>query len=195
MGADDAKLVYDPLRPRLDLAVGDDDVRNRFVASTVWDLDVYAKGLHGITRQVAGGWQISAIGTAQSGQPYSATLNSALNGSQNTRSQRVPGSFRNQYRLPRFYSLDPRLTKTIGSSERINVKLIAEAFNILNHSNVTGVFTNQYSVGSSGGSPILIPNSNPSSTTRFQLPSSFSNSSGGNAYAGRVLQLAAKITF
>ena len=195
VGADDAKLAYDPLRPRIELAVGDDDVRNRFVASTVWDLDEYAKGLHGITRQVAGGWQISAIGTAQSGQPYSATLNSALNGSQNTRSQRVPGSFRNQYRLPSFYSLDPRLTKTIGSSEGINVKLIAEAFNILNHSNVTGVFTNQYIVGSSGGSPILIPNSNPNSTTRFQLPSSFSNSSGGFSYAGRVLQLAAKITF
>jgi len=125
----------------------------------------------------------------------SATLNSALNGSQNTRSQRVPGTTRNQYRLPNFYSLDPRLTKTIGAGERVNLKLIAEAFNILNHSNVTGVFTNQYSVGTSGGSQVLIPNNSPTSTTRFQLPSSFSNSSGGTSYAGRVIQLAAKVTF
>jgi len=195
VGSDDAKLNYDPLRPRIDLAPGNDDVRNRFVASTVWDLDPYARRLHGIARQVAGGWQISAIGTAQSGQPYSATLNSALNGSQNTRSQRTPGSARNQYRLPNFYSLDPRLTKTIGAGEPVNLKLIAEAFNILNHSNVTGVFTNQYSVGTVSGTQVLIPNNNPTNTTRFQLPSSFSNSSGGSSYAGRVIQLAAKVTF
>jgi hypothetical protein len=195
LGSDDAKLNYDPLRPRIDLAPGNDDLRNRFVASTVWDLDNYVNGLHGIARQVAGGWQISGILTVQSGQPYSATLNSALNGSQNTRAQRVPESSRNQYRLPNFYSLDPRLTKTIGAENRINLKLIAEAFNILNHSNVTGVFTNQYSVGTVAGTSVLIPNNSPTSITRFQLPSSFSNSSGGNSYAGRVLQLAVKVTF
>ncbi|MEO7028450.1 MAG: carboxypeptidase regulatory-like domain-containing protein [Acidobacteriaceae bacterium] len=195
LGSDDAKLNYDPLRPRLDLAPGNDDVRNRFVASTVWDLDTYARGFHGIVRQVAGGWQISAIGTAQSGQPYSSTLNSALNGSQNTASQRVPGTSRNQNRLPNFYSLDPRLTKTIGAGDRINLKLIAEAFNILNHSNVTGVFSNQFIVGNIAGTPTLIPNNSPTSTTRFQLPRVFSNSSGGASYAGRVIQLAAKVTF
>ncbi|MCU1226434.1 MAG: hypothetical protein JWQ42_4527 [Edaphobacter sp.] len=195
LGSDDAKLNYDPLRPRIDLAPGNDDVRNRFVASTVWDLDTYARGLHGIVRQVAGGWQVSAIGTAQSGQPYSATLNSALNGSQNTASQRVPGTSRNQYRLPNFYSLDPRITKIIGAGDRVNLKLIAEAFNILNHSNVTGVFTNQYSVGTVAGSSVLIPNSGPTNITAFQIPRTFSNSSGGTSYAGRVIQLAAKVTF
>jgi hypothetical protein len=77
----------------------------------------------------------------------------------------------------------------------VNLKLIAEAFNILNHSNVTGVFTNQYSVGTVSGTQVLIPNNNPTNTTRFQLPSTFSNSSGGSSYAGRVIQLAAKVTF
>ncbi|WP_419806214.1 carboxypeptidase regulatory-like domain-containing protein [Terriglobus sp.] len=185
VGSDDAKEAYDPLNPRLDLAPGNDDVRHRFVFSSVWDLNYFARSLHGATRQVAGGWSISSIVTAQSGLPYTALINTALNGSLLTANQRTPGSARNQYRYPRFVSFDPRITKTIGA-ERVHLLLIGEAFNVLNHSNLTGVNRQQYVVTNN----VLVPNTNP--TTGFQTPSAFGSAA---SYNGRVIQLAAKIMF
>jgi hypothetical protein len=185
VGSDDGKEAYDPLNPRLDLAPGNSDVRNRFVLSTVWDLDYFARNLHGALRQVAGGWSVSGIITAQSGQPYTALINTALNGSLLTANQRTPGSARNQYRLPSFVSVDPRLTKTIGR-ERFKVLLIGEAFNVTNRTNITGYNNQQYVVTNN----VLVPNTNP--TTGFQTPRAFGNNP---SYNGRVLQLAAKIQF
>jgi len=185
VGSDDGKEAYDPLNPRADLAPGNDDVRSRFVLSTVWDLDYFARNIHGATRQVAGGWSLSGIITAQSGQPYTALINTALNGSLLTANQRTPGSARNQYRLPNFVSVDPRITKTIGM-ERIKLLLIGEAFNVTNRTNITGYNTQQYVVTNN----VLVPNTSP--TTGFQVPRTF----GSNpSYNGRVVQLAAKIQF
>lgn len=185
VGSDDGKEAYDPLNPRLDLAPGNNDVRNRFVFSTVWDLDYFARKLHGTTRQIAGGWNLSGILTAQSGQPYTALINTALNGSLLTANQRTPGSRRNQYRLPNFISVDPRLTKTIGV-ERFRLLLIGEAFNVTNRSNITGYNNQQYVVTNN----MLVPNTNP--TTGFQTVRAFGNAP---SYNGRVIQLAAKIQF
>lgn len=185
VGSDDGKEAYDPLNPRLDLAPGNDDVRNRFVASIVWDINSLADRLHGPARQIAGGWNLSGILTAQSGQPYTAFINTALNGSLLTANQRTPGSDRNMYRLPNYVTVDPRITKTLGV-ERFRVLLIGEAFNILNHSNLTGVNQTQYSVVNN----VLTPNT--SLTTGFQTPRAFGTLP---SYNGRVIQLAAKIRF
>ena len=45
------------------------------------------------------GWTFSGIFTAQSGQPYSAYVNTDINGDGNTRNDIAPGTTRNQYRL------------------------------------------------------------------------------------------------
>ncbi|RZU40738.1 TonB-dependent receptor [Edaphobacter modestus] len=185
VGSDDGKEAYDPLNPRLDLAPGNNDVRNRFVLSTVWDLDYFTKNLHGVLRPVAGGWSVSGIITAQSGQPYTALINTALNGSLLIANQRTPGSARNQYRLPNYISVDPRITKTIGR-EKFKVLLIGEAFNVMNRTNITAYNNQQYVVTNN----VLVPNTSP--TTGFQTPRAFGNNP---SYNGRVLQLAAKIQF
>jgi hypothetical protein len=185
VGSDDGKEAYDPLNPRLDLAPGNNDVRNRFVLSTVWDLDYFTRNLRGVLRQVAGGWSVSGIITAQSGQPYTALINTALNGSLLIANQRTPGSARNQYRLPNFISVDPRITKTIGR-EKFEVLLIGEAFNVTNRTNITAYNNQQYVVTNN----VLVPNTSP--TTGFQTPRAFGNNP---SYNGRVLQLAAKIQF
>lgn len=186
VGSDDGKLVYDPLRPRLDLGRGNDDIRNRFVLSEVWNFDPFTSNLTGITRRIVGGWTLSSILTAQSGLPYTPTLSADLNGDGISRNERVPGVQRNSLQMPNFYSLDPRITKDVSIAEGVKFQLIGEAFNILNHTNVIGVTTNQYLVTGT----TLTPNS--TGTTAFGIPSSF----GSNAsYNGRVIQLAAKIVF
>ncbi|PYY08197.1 MAG: hypothetical protein DMG69_16065 [Acidobacteria bacterium] len=180
-GTDDAKLVYNPLHPRADLASSLDDVRHHFVFHGTWDSTPHTSGLPHAVQMLLGDWEISGILTAQSGQPYTAFVNTDLNNDGNRSSERVPGSSRNTYRLPSIFSVDPRITRNIRLTERCNLKLIAEAFNILNRQNITSVRTTLYSVA--GGT--LVPQTTGASA--FGLPT--------NDIGPRILQLAAKFVF
>lgn len=187
---DDPKMVEDPLNVRADRAPGVTDQRHRFVLSGVWTLN-YAQGAHAAERLILGGWELSGIFTAQFGQPYSALVSSDLNNDSNRFTDRVPGLGRNTLYLPRIVSLDPRVTKNIQLHERLKLQLIAEAFNIFNHTNINGVNTTQFIVSSSAaacgvaGTPCLLPNN--SGTSAFQFPTSDVNP--------RIVQLAAKLVF
>jgi hypothetical protein len=139
-GSDDAKYLNDPLDIDGDWGPGDNDVRHRIVLSGVWDLDAYAQGMTGVKHAFLGGWSVSGITSYQTGQPYSAMATSDINNDLNTRSDRQPGFGRNTFRLPSVFSVDPRVTKTIDFSV-VRLQLIAEAFNVLNRSNVNAVRT------------------------------------------------------
>jgi hypothetical protein len=203
-GTDDGKLVYDPNNTRLDRANGNDDVRHRFVLSGVWDLN-YAGGIQNpVLRGLAEGWQLAGIFNAQSGQPYTALVNSDLNNDGNNRNERAPGFARNTFNLPAIVTLDPRITRTVRITESAKLQFIGEAFNIFNHSNITGVRTTFYSLAnnvaagcdSAAASPCLVPQifSNPRvGINAFGIPSSAA--AGGQNNVGRVLQIAAKFTF
>src|SRR5712691_3467862 len=189
---DDPKMVADPLNIRADRAPGVTDQRHRFVLSGVWNLN-YAHGLSAFPRAFVGGWQLSGIFTAQSGQPYSAQVSSDLNNDSNRFTDRVPGLGRDTFNLPRTVSLDPRVTKNIPVNERLKLQLIAEAFDIFNHTNINGVSTTQFVVIANAGgtacaasttSQCLKPSTG---TSAFQFPTSDINP--------RILQLAAKISF
>lgn len=183
---DDAKVVEDPLNIRADRAAGVNDQRHRFVLSGVWNLD-YAQNLSRVPRAILGGWQFSGIFTAQSGQPYSGVVNFDLNNDSNSRTDRTPGLARDTFYLPRTISLDPRLTRNFGITERVKLELIAEGFNIFNRANINSVNNTQYSRSVKAtdcgiaGTPCLVPQS------LFGSP---------NGTVGpRILQLAAKIVF
>jgi hypothetical protein len=88
-------------------------------------------------------------------------------------------------------SVDPRLTRSFIIKERAKLQIIWEAFNVLNHANITAVNNAQYTVSGFSsdcgiaGSPCLVPQSQ--GLTAFRSPVS---SSGA-----RVMQIAARITF
>lgn len=179
-GSDDAKMVSDPLLIRADRAPGVNDQTHRWVSSVVWTLD-YAKNMKPLAKAFLDGWEFSSIFTAQSGQPYSALISSDLNRDSNSRTDRPGNEGRNAYRLPASYSLDPRFAKNVAIVESVRLQLFAEAFNFLNHFNVSSVRTTKYAV--SGGQLVL----QSAPTTRFGLP---------NGHSGaRIFQLGAKITF
>jgi len=194
-GTDDGKLVYLPTNFAFDRSSSLNDVRHRFVLNGEYDFDRFAQNLNGISRRILGGWELSGILTAQSGQPYSAFLNSDLNGDGNSRNERAPGTARNTYYLPAIYSLDPRITKNVKVTERVNLKLMGEAFNVTNHFNVTGVRSTLFNVatgnatnicpGQASGAKCLVPQTSGSSA--FGLPSA--------DLGPRILQVAAKISF
>jgi len=206
-GTDDGKMAYDPNNIRLDRGTGSSDVRHRFILSGVWELN-YAKGIQNrFARTLAEGWQITGIFNAQTGQPYTALTNSDLNADGNSRNERAPGFGRNTFRMPGIISVDPRVSRTFTFTERTKLQLIAEAFNVFNHTNVTGVrntffaFSNSVAGGCSVGAvPCLVPQTiNPANPfsgvgiNAFGTPSSANATGFGNV--GRVLQFAAKINF
>ncbi len=178
-GTDDAKFVSDPGDFDVDYTYGDNDVRHRVVLSGVWSLDSYAHSIgQGWLRSLASGWSISGIASYQSGQPYTPVVNSDLNSDGNAVNDIAPGFRRNSQRLPSQFSLDPRVTKEIDFG-RASLQLIAEAFNVLNRSNVSNVNRTYYSYTS--GTNTLTP----LSSYRFPTVSS----------GPRIMQLAAKVTF
>jgi hypothetical protein len=207
-GTDDGKMAYDPNHVALDRGNGSNDVRHRFILSGVWELN-YTQGIHnGVLKALAEGWQLTGIFNAQSGEPYTALVNSDLNNDGNSRNERAPGFGRNTFNMPAIISLDPRVSRTIRFSERARLQLIAEAFNVLNHQNITGVRTTMFAFSSTPtppgnpatscpvavGVPCLIPQAVSNvGINAFGIPSSANINGQGNV--GRVLQLAAKISF
>lgn len=117
------------------------DVRHKFVASAV-----YAFGYKGDNKSVysyiLGGWTLSPIFQFYSGQPYSGSLGTSINGTSG--SFNFPLAQRNAYRLPNLWNLDLRLSKRFNFTERFNLELLAEGFNVTNRTQVVGVNTSQY---------------------------------------------------
>ena len=159
---DDQKHASNPGDFEVDRTFGNNDQRHRLVAS----------GVYG-----AGGWWLSGILTAQSGQPYSARVAGDLNGDGNARNDLAPGTRRNTYRLPAIIQLDARVARDIPLSGRVRAQLIAEAFNLFNRDNINSVVNMRYGLAVTTLTP----------TANFGRP----NTTAGE----RIVQLAARITF
>jgi outer membrane receptor protein involved in Fe transport len=181
-GGDDAKFASNPADFEADRAPGQNDQRHRVVFSGYWDL-AYWRESTGLVRALLNGWSASWIAQAGAGQPYSAAIQNDVNRDGNTRNDIVPGE-RNLYNLPTFQSLDARLSRRIPLGRQVRLELIAEAFNLLNHTNISARRNVFYNF--TGGQ--LVPQLNLSNPRlNFGADSA--------AFDPRVVQLAAKITF
>lgn len=188
-GGDDAKVAQDTLLPNLDRGLGNSDIRHRFVLSGVWDISYAKSNSNRIVRWVFSGYQLAPIVNLQSGRFYSATVggNSDVQNDGNTRNDRSPFVGRNTFEAPGYATVDLRFTRDIPLyRERVQLKLIFEAFNLFNRANfgninpsVTGIITTQYNYNSS--TRVFTPN-----------PTFGANN---DTFDPRILQLAAKITF
>jgi hypothetical protein len=128
------------------------DQRHRLTLSSIWAPTVTTK--HGIVSHLLNNWQLSQISTfasspfatgtiTVSGAPFSgAAFNGSLNGLGG--SNRVPFWPLNNTRIDRVVRVDGRITRIIGISERFRLHLNLEAFNILNHTYFTNIFTQAY---------------------------------------------------
>ncbi|WP_321474735.1 carboxypeptidase regulatory-like domain-containing protein [uncultured Paludibaculum sp.] len=182
VGSDDAKVALDTLNPNNDRAAGDANVKHRFVASGVWDLNYFRGYQNAFARYVLDGWQISGIFNGRSGQPYSAGVggNADINRDGNTRNDRAPMTGRNIYTLPSVYTLDARVTKLVPLyKERVRLRLVGEAFNLTNRANVANVNRTPF---------------NYNSTTKVFTPVAIFGTAS-TAADPRILQIAAKIEF
>jgi outer membrane receptor protein involved in Fe transport len=177
---DDGKHASDPLNLNADYTYGDNDIRDRIVLNGVWTLDSYAQGLKsGFARALASGWTVSGIVSYQTGYPYSPNVGADLNNDGNPSNDLAPGFRRNSQRLPSQLSVDPRIARDIPLFGDAKLQLIAEAFNVFNRDNISGVNRTRYAYNA----------------TTFVLTPSATYGTPTATAGQRIVQLAAKLSF
>ncbi len=159
-----------PYDLRAERALSRQDVRHRFVLSSLFDLPfgeeeenkAISKEGGDLLGSIFGHIEVAPIVTLSSGRPVNP-----LNGADEERSRAFPlasrplGLARNSLRTPGFINFDLRALKYVPFGERRRLDFVVEFFNLFNHPNVTGV--NQ--LFGSGASPLAT----------FTAPTSFSS--------------------
>ena len=157
--------------------------------------------MHGdnLAKYVVNGWSLNDSFQGQSGLPYSYgtsgstsyfSASSGWNGSGGV--AYVPQLGRNTLKLKRDLVDDIRAIKAIPFSDRYNLELRADFFNVANHQNVTAVNTTGY-LFSNGGSGSPLTGTATYQSTTFGLPNSVNSS--GFEYRPREIQLSARFAF
>jgi outer membrane receptor protein involved in Fe transport len=186
-GGDDARFPSHPTNRDADYADGQNDVRHRVVLSGYWDIGLFNHS-GAVLRGALGGWSLSWIATAYSGYPYSELVTNDLNNDGNRSNDLVPGS-RDSRRLPWTKNIDARLLRRIPLGKQVKLELIAEAFNLLNTTNISAQNRTLYNF--TGG--VLVPQTNLANPrSNFGVDSSTQVNFEDTQ---RIVQLAAKITF
>jgi hypothetical protein len=115
-------------------------------------------------RRAADGWSLIPIATARSGRPYTLDVSGgtylaggheSINGSGGA--LYLPTVGRNTLRMPATANVDLRATRGFRTSRRTRMFAAVEAFNLLNHTNVSSVEQRAFLVGiaSAGITPLV----------------------------------------
>ncbi len=164
------------------------DIPNRFVASAVWTPGVpFGLENNKMGRAIFGGFTISPIVTAQSGVAYSANISGSVSplGGGITGSGalgRIPLLLeRNAFRQPKIVNVDLRVSRRFRFTETMNLEVLAEAFNLFNRYQVTGVNTTAYRLAGAN----------------FNFDPAFGtvNGTGNSLFRERQIQFAARFQF
>jgi len=126
-----------------DRGLSDNDQRHRLVVSGSLEVPRHNKAT-GFQRFLCG-FQMGYIFTYASRLPFNVLLGSDRNFDTNFNDRPV-GVGRNTGRGFNFASLDLRLSRRIKLTERVDLQLLAEGFNVLNHANL-GVPNNTFGSG------------------------------------------------
>jgi hypothetical protein len=201
-----ATALLDPNNITLDYGNSNQNVPNRLVIYAVADSPWR---VHGPLGYLLNDFQLAPDFQAQSGLPYSVGISgsssklyptgsttqqsiistSSFNGSGGA--NRIPGLNRNNYQYPKTWVIDLRASKRVVVHERYSLEFLAEAFNLANHQNVTGVGATAYSI--SENTTTHTNNLVQYTATPFGAITSTNNSNF--AYNIRQLQMAVRFTF
>jgi hypothetical protein len=210
-----ASEYLDPLNPAGDYATSSLNVRHRFVAAATYRTNI--PSLSSWKKEAFNGWGFAPIVQMQNGLPYSPGINGSISGSLYGGvlgaggTPRVPELGRNIYTMPKTAVVDLRISKSFylnRGNERYRFEIMGEAFNLLNHQNITSVNTTAYCI--TNGSP-TIPSAtsvctpaqagsfatNPSGYYLVANPAfgTYLNSNSNTVMTSRQMQIAGRLYF
>jgi hypothetical protein len=202
-----ATSLLDPSNMKLDYGNSNQNVPNRLTIFGVVTLPWHFSGPLGY---LLNDYEIAPDYQTQNGLPYSLGISGSssklytapgspaqqsiittgsFNGSGGA--NRVPSIDRNAFRMPRTNVVDLRMSKRLVVRERYSLEFLAEAFNLANHQNVTGVGATAFTV--SEDTTNHLNNLAPYTATPFGSVTSTDNSNF--AYNVRQLQMALRLQF
>lgn len=192
--------TVDPYNQKAMWSLSDLDQRHRVVANAVWRPEFAQNWSNKAAKLIVNGFVLSSIFSANSGQPITGlisgtpagAIDGGLTGGMVNNSGTAPSTYedprvpRNFYKGPGAWDIDARISREFRIKERFRLAFALDAFNLLNHTNILGVNTTQYSLSGTTLSTFLS-----SGVPSFLTPSSTSNGLLG----ARQLQISGKITF
>lgn len=171
--------------------LSDFDQRHKVVAAAVIDIGNRGDNAWG---RVASNFQFSPIFRYNSGHPFNLLAGTDVNGDRHSTNDRPIGAGRNTGLGPAFTALDMRITRQFKVSEHSNLQVIAEGFNLFNHTNfaaVNNVVGPNFGVDKSiGGLGFTSFNVHGQLQPLINAPLAFTS-----AFPMRQLQLGARISF
>ena len=198
--------VLDPTNFGLEYGRSNFDVRQRLTGSAIvrtpWKF-------HGLRDYLFDGYSLAPVVEARTGLPYSmrtsgsipstkyvdtvnriqtiSGLGSSINGSGGD--NRIAQVGRNTFNYAPVYNLNVRAAKRQKLTERCDLELMGEVFNLINHQNVTSIDTTGYLINGAA-SPTSMPR-----LTYQQHFGTVTNSNSSTLYRERQVQLAVRLTF
>jgi hypothetical protein len=193
----------DPYNRKLEYGLSDLDQRQRFVANAVWMPS--AKGVaNQAARLILDGWAFSTIVTMSTGQPVTPYITGAPQpldggvsggvsyaGATNGRAGWLP---RNSSTAPGFHNVDFRVGRQFALGERMKLSLIGEAFNLFNHTNVSGLSNTAFSY-TAAGSGACAGHANACFVPYTSTPYLATTSTSNLIWGPRQLQISGRLTF
>jgi hypothetical protein len=213
-------VPLDPNNLRGENGLSDTDTRNRFTLSFSYQPTFAIQNRN--LRLLVNGFQFSGIEIASSGQPIYAQMSGSVSGLAEggiyggamnsgggySTTGRPPQIGRNSLIGPGFNDFDLRVSRDIKLHNQVSLQLVADAFNLLNHSIITSVNTTHSaytsaSTASCAATAVTSPAASGSTFGGCIAPysgtgaSAFGASSGTNnsLYGPRQMQVAAKLFF
>jgi hypothetical protein len=169
------------------------DQRNRLLAAGVFEPGPIQFN-NTLLNRLANHWKLSTVMTLGSGRPLNATMAGDANQDGNTYNDRLPGYRRNAFIGPAYFTTDLRITRIVKMSDRMNLELVAESFNLTNRTNLQVNISDDGFYNSAGQfvaySTTVAGKSYPGQfqvNSKFLLPTS--------AYAPRQVQFSARLNF
>ncbi len=186
-----ANNVVDPFHLNLESGNSNVDIRHKFVANVVWSPEVFKNG-SARARAILNGYTFAPVIIIASGPHFTpgtsgnapgTTPGGGVIGAGGT--GRFPFFPRNSFDFPSNKDVDLRISRRFRITEKSRLEILAEAFNLFNHVNVTDVSRRLYIVGGTPAAPTLTFDS------VFGMPTA----SGNTLFRERQIQFAARFEF
>jgi len=165
-------LPFNPFDQANENGLSNFDRRHKFVVSLVYNTDFFKDSDNRTAHLLLDNWTIAPIFNAFSGARYTGNLNgnpsTAFGGSQAGGVNGSNGSLRfallprNFFKQPSIKYTDLRISRRFAITEGTKIEVLAEGFNIFNHTQVTSVNNTIYNIATTAGNPVATLNFNPS---------------------------------
>ncbi|MDQ3180417.1 MAG: TonB-dependent receptor, partial [Acidobacteriota bacterium] len=185
-----------------DAGPSNNDVRHKFVVSAVYAPNLYKGGENSFYKYLLNGWSIAPVYAFYSGRPFDGNVlsttgsSTSINGTSGD--TRFPLLSRNAFRLPSLSNLDTRISKRFRFTERYNLELLGEVFNVFNRTQIFAENTGLYQLSPTSGTPLnsSCPLSTSTNTVLCTSPNfGLITSTDSTLYRERQIQFSARFQF